>query len=132
MLKGWGALAKFAITLQPLAVAGLMIERTPSLTRAATEGELGASLVGVALLLCSLVCLATLVVRYVFRWTDRPPEWMPVLLIIMASLMGGVTVMVASGPHTNLVLSLLYFAETVALLMASHLTEREIEASHVR
>lgn len=132
MLRSWAPLAKLLVTMQPLAVADLMLENTPSLTRQTTQDEASALAVALMLLVLSGLSFGAVIARYVLHLIDRPPAWMPVVLLLTACPMGGVTVMVASGPHTNLVLSLLYFAETVALLMASHLTEREIEASHVR
>lgn len=124
---GWAPLAKLAPLVQPAAIAGLMLEQTPSLTRTTTEGVVGAVLVAGLLATLVAVAASAIVGRYVIGTHDKAPRWMPTVLIGIAALTGSVSVMVASGPNTSPVLSGVYLLSAVLLMWESHLTQQEIE-----
>lgn len=127
MTTNWAPLAKLAPLVQPAAIAGLMLEQTPSLTRTTTEGAFGAVAVAVLLAVLVLLAVGAVVGRYAFGTHSSAPRWMPTVLIAIAALTGSVSVMVASGSNTSPVLSGVYLASAVLLMWESHLTQQEIE-----
>lgn len=122
----WAPLAKIAVLLQPAAVGGLMLEQSPSLTRTTTQGSDAALILGVLLLVMVTVAVCAIVGRYVIGTHQTPPRWMPMLMIAMAAVVGGIGAIIAAGEQTSHVLTLVYVAEAGCLLWTSHLTQQEI------
>lgn len=127
MLKSWAPIAKLVVALHPMVVAGQMLETAASPTRIATEGNTSAFALALMMLALSTLALSAIIARYVLRITDRPPEWMPAVLLMLGAMMGGVTVIVISSPGASVSLIARYICEMAALLIASHLTQRELE-----